>query len=401
MVHRLNACLVGAAISLLLSPAVSFGQVTLADDNSLALFENLLGNANDIQANLTYAQSLQAAGRTEEARAIYRKILGLSPNNPTATAALASLGPSAQPIKQSQTDFTFRWGGAFETNVPRRPPTFSNNDGFVGFGELTVNDIRQLGDVLLQSNFDVYSNANTHFPSVEISYLAADTGPIFDLGPSGKLRVAIGGEFLLQGSMVVQPNGGNGTRKFTYDSLNAIFNYFPPQPMPLQSVNVLVGYNDFTHDQEFRSGVVLRTTAPMVFSELTPWHTQLIATPGFIYNGAQQPNPGFPRPAHYSEINADLLTLTPLATNQLASSTVFGKLGLFADAQFYDSRDPTQSSSNRQDQRIIPLAGIRLVNFMGTPVQVDLDYRYDRNFSNDPSERFEDHIFSIIGTLRF
>jgi hypothetical protein len=384
----------------LLSPAVSFGQTALPDDNTLPLFENLLSNANGIQANLAYAQSLQAAGRIDEARAIYRKVLGLDPNNPTATAALATLGPGAQPAQTSQTDFTLRWGGAFETNVPRRPPTFSNNDGWVGFGELTVNDIRQLGDVVLQSNFDIYSNANTHFPSVEISYAVADTGPIFDLGPNGKLRVAIGGEYLLQGSMVVHPDGGNGTRKFTYDALDGILNYFPPQPMPLQSVNVLVGYDHFTHDQEFRSGVVLRTTAPMVFSELTPWHTQLIATPGFIYNGAQQTGLT-PRPAHYNEINIDMLSLTPLATGQLGSDTVFGKLGLFADAQFYDSRDPTQSSSDRQDQRIIPLAGIRMVNFMGTGIQVDLDYRYDKNFSNDPSERFDDHIISLIGTLRF
>jgi hypothetical protein len=400
MVHRLSACLAGAAISLLLSPAVSFGQSAAPGDNSLPLFESLLSNANDIQANLAYAQSLQAAGRNDEARQIYRKVLGLDPNNPTATTALATLGPGGQLAQPAQTDFTLRWGGAFETNVPRRPPTFSNNDGWVGFGELTVNDIRQLGDVLLQSNFDVYSNANTHFPSVEITYVAADTGPIFDLGANGKLRVAIGGEYLLQGSMVVQPNGGHGTRKFTYDALDAIFNYFPPQPMPLQSVNVLVGYDDFTHDQEFRSGVVLRTTAPMVFPELTPWHTQLVVTPGFTYNGAQQ-SFGAPRPARYNEINVDMLSLTPLATKQLGSDTVFGKLGFFADAQFYDSRDPTQSSSDRQDQRIIPLAGIRLVNFMGTGVQVDFDYRYDKNFSNDPSERFEDHIISLIGTLRF
>ncbi len=401
MVHRLSACLAGTAISLLLSPANSFGQAAVPDDASLPLFENLLSNANGIQANLVYAQSLQAAGRTDEARAIYQKVLGLDPNNPTATAALAALGPTAQPAQSAQTDFTLRWGGAFETNVARRPPTFSNNSGWVGFGELTVNDIRQIGGVLLQSNLDVYSNANTHFPSVEISYVVADSGPIIDLGPNGKLRVAIGGEYLLQGSMVVQPDGGHGTRKFTYDALDAIFNYFPPQPMPLQSVNVLVGYDNFTHDQEFRSGVVMRTTAPMVFSELTPWHTQLIATPGFVYNGAEQSVPTTPRPAHYNEINIDVLSLTPLATGQLGSSAVFGKLGLFADAQFYDSRDPTQSSSDRQDQRIIPLAGIRLVNFMGTGVQVDMDYRYDKNFSNDPSERFEDHIFSIVGTLRF
>src|SRR5262249_38925088 len=156
MVPRLGACLVGAAISMLLSPAVSFGQTAAGGDNSLPLFESLLSNANDIQANLTYAQSLQAAGRNDEARQIYRKVLGLDPNNPTATAALAALGPGGQLAQPSQTDFTLRWGGAFETNVARRPPTFSNNDGWVGFGELTVNDIRQLGDVLLQSNFDVY-----------------------------------------------------------------------------------------------------------------------------------------------------------------------------------------------------------------------------------------------------
>ncbi|HWB51591.1 MAG TPA: tetratricopeptide repeat protein [Stellaceae bacterium] len=398
MVHRLCARLAVAALSTLAVPDVSFGE-TVPADNSLPLFENLLGNGNDIPANLAYAQSLAAAGRPDEARQIYRKVLGLDPNNATARAALDALGAAA-PAQPAQTDVTLRWGGAFETNVPRRPPAFSGNSGFVGFGELTVNDIRQLGDVVLQSNFDVYSNANTHFPSVEFSYAAADTGPIFDLGTAGKLRVAIGGEYLLQGTLVDRPYGGSGTRKFTYDAIDAIFNYYPPQPMPLQSVNLLVGYDDFTHDQEFRSGVVLRTTAPMVFPELTPFHTQLIATPGFIYNGAEQPTPGVPRPAHYSEIDVDLLTLTPLATGQFASDMVFGKLGLFADAQWYDSRDPAVSS-DRQDQRIIPLAGIRLVNFMGTPVQVDLDYRYDRNFSNDASERFEDHIFSIIGTLRF
>ena len=123
-------------------------------------------------------------------------------------------------------------------------------------------------------------------------------------------------------------------------------------------------------------------------------------TPGFIYNGAEQAAVT-PRPARYNEINVDLLSLTPLATRQFGADTVFGKLGVFADAQFYDSRDPIQSSSDRQDQRIIPLAGIRLLNFLDTGVQVDLDYRYDKNFSNDPSERFEDHIISLIGTLRF
>jgi hypothetical protein len=366
-------------------------------DNSLPLFENLLSNTSDVAANLAYAQSLQAAGRIDEARTIYRKVLGLDPNNETANAALAQLGNVGPP---AQTNYTLRWGGAFETNVPRRPPNFNGNDGWVGFAELTVNDTRQLAGMTVQSNLDLYSNGNTRFPSVEISYAALDTGPIADLGSAGKLRVAVGGEYLLQGTLV-NPGNGNGTRKFTFDAADLIFNYFPPGEMALQSVNALVGYDNFNAAESFRNGVVMRTTAPFVFLNVTPFHTQLIATPGFVYNGAGDPTAITPRPAHYSELDLDLLTLTPLADNQLGAEHVVGKLGLFSDLQFYDSRDPLLTSSNRQDQRIVPLIGLRLLNFATLGIQVDLDYRYDRNFSNDPSERFEDHIFSLTGTYRF
>jgi hypothetical protein len=51
--------------------------------------------------------------------------------------------------------------------------------------------------------------------------------------------------------------------------------------------------------------------------------------------------------------------------------------------------------------QIIPLGGIRLVRFFSTPVQLDLDYRYDRNFSNDAQQKFVDHIASLTATIRF
>src|SRR5947209_2301884 len=58
-------------------------------DDSLMLFEDLVRNPDDVRANLAYARALEAAGRIEEARRIYQKILTLNPNDPSAAAALA------------------------------------------------------------------------------------------------------------------------------------------------------------------------------------------------------------------------------------------------------------------------------------------------------------------------
>ena len=390
------------------SVAAAFGaaQPCLAQPaagDSLSQFEAVLQNPNGVAANLAYAESLQAAGQAAEARQVYLKVLQLDPNNPTATAGLASLGgaPVLAPGSNAQTDYTLRFGGAYESNSPRRPPNFRSFDDAVGFGEFTVNDTRQLGEVTLQSNFDIYSNFHNRYSPGDISYVALDTGPILDLSNAGKLRVALGGEYVLQGKSPIPANGDH-VRQFEFDSANVIFNWFPPIKTELQSVNLLVGYDNFRKSESFRSGVVLRGTAPFVIDGLLPFSTELLVTPGFVYNGADQPNliPVPLQPAHYSEINLDLLALTPIAEHQLATDRVVGKLGLFTDAQFFDSHDFTPTN-DRQDIRLIPLVGMRLVGFIWPRLQLDLDYRYDRNFSNDFAQRFEDHIVSLTATIRF
>jgi hypothetical protein len=379
-----------------------------ATDDSLSQYEAVLLNPNGIAANLAYADSLRAAGQIEAARQVYLKVLALDPNNANAKAALAALAPVglmfAAPalLEGARTDYTLRVGGAYESNSPRRPPNFRGFDDGVGFAEFTVNDTRQLGAVTLQSNFDLYSDFHNRYSPGDISYFAVDTGPIFDLGANGKLRVAVGGEYVLQGQSP-KPANGDHVRQFEFDAGNVIFNWFPATKTELQSVNLLVGYDNFRNSSSFRSGVVVRGTAPFVFDEMLPaTHTQLIVTPGFIYNGADQTSssPLPLQPAHYSEINVDILSLTPIAERVLGADRLVGKLGLFADAQYYSTHDPVPTN-DRQDIRLIPLAGLRLVGFMWPRLQLDLDYRYDRNFSNDFAQRFEDHIVSLVATVRF
>ena len=73
---------------------------------------------------------------------------------------------------------------------------------------------------------------------------------------------------------------------------------------------------------------------------------------------------------------------------------------MFLAGDIYSSASPGQSG-NRRDMRVIPRIGIRLMKFAYTPLQLDLDYRYDRNFSTEFAEGFQDNIFSLTLTYRF
>jgi tetratricopeptide (TPR) repeat protein len=384
-------------IGLLMIPTIggfctgAFAQQTPTDE-SLGFFEDLLRNPDDVRANLAYAQTLQAEGRVNEAREIYRKVLTLSPDNPTAMAALAA------PVPQlAQTDYTFRTGGAIETNSARRDSNFEPYFDTIGFAELAAADLRQIGDITLQSNLDLYSNIHNRYSPGNISYFSADSGPVFDLRGNGKLRTAIGGEYVLQGQSPIEVYGA---RQFEFDSANTIFNYFPPHQLALQSVNLLVGYNSFRESASFRSGPVIRMTAPFLLNNSLPPSSVLLVTPGYVLNGAQQSSIVSPQPAHYNEVNLDFLSLTSLAQHRLGSSQVIGVLGVFLAGDAYNSASPA-GSPDRRDFRIIPRVGLRLAEFLYPNLQLDLDYRYDRNFSNEFVESYRDNIFSLTFTSRF
>lgn len=407
------AAAVSVAAPLFCKPAAAQSQ---ADDN-LSQFENLLADPNGVSANSNYAASLQTSGEATEARQVYQKVLSLDPNNvvakaalaapiasPTIAAATVALPPAAAAASQSgaQTNYILRFGSAYESNSARLPMGFGFN-GYpdaVGFAEFTVNDTRQIGGITLQSNLDVYSNFHARYTPGDISYVNLDSGPIVQLGAAGKLRVAVGGEYVLEGQSPLP--AGERIRQFEFDAGNMIFNWFPAQAQALQSVNLLVGYDNFRDSDRYRSGVVMHLTTPLVFNDVVAaTHTQLIVTPGFVYNGADQPSLVPPlQPAHYAEGDLDVLTLTPLAEQKLGAARILGKVGIFADKQYYDSHDPIPTN-DRQDIRMIPTAGVQFAGFLWPNVQLDLDYRYDRNFSNDAAQRFADHIVSLIATIRF
>jgi hypothetical protein len=362
-------------------------------DQSLGLFEELVRNPDDVNANLAYAKALQAQGRAEDAGQIYLKVLTLSPGNPIALAAIAAPAPPAP----AQTDYTFRTGGAIETNSARRNPDFKPFFDTLGFAELQVSDLRQVGTTPIQSNLDLYSNVHNRYSPGNISYFSIDSGPVYNFR-YGKIRTAIGGEYVLQGRSPLETT--NHSRQFEFDSGNFIFNYLPPETAALQSVNLLVGYDNFRQSNSFRSGPVIRLTAPVLVDRLVPFPSLLLATPGYVLNGAREQSEAPLEPAHYNEVNLDLLGLAPLAQSRLGAGQVLGVYGLFLAGDFYNNALPSEGP-NRRDFRIVPRIGIRLADFLVRNLQLDVDYRYDRNFSNEFIQSYRDNIFSLTLTSHF
>jgi hypothetical protein len=361
-------------------------------DQSLGLFEELVRNPDDVTANLAYGKALQAQGRSDEAHRIYLKVLTLSPGDPVALAAIAAPAPAPPAL----TDYTFRTGGAIETNSARRDPNFKPYFDTLGFAEFLINDLRQVGTTPIQSNLDLYSNIHNRYSPGNISYFSIDSGPVYNFR-YGKIRTAIGGEYVLQGQSPVETYH---SRQFEFDSGNFILNYLPPETAALQSVNLLVGYNNFRESTSFRSGPVIRLTAPVLVDRLVPLPSLLLATPGYVLNGARQPSETPLQPAHYNEINLDVLGLAPLAERCLGASQVLGVFGLFLAGDFYNNATSVDSP-NRRDFRIIPRLGVRLTEFLFPNLRLDLDYRYDRNFSNEFVESYRDNIFSLTLTAHF
>ena len=395
MIGRLQQLVIALALIpvMLGGPAFKAFAQESTTDQSLGLFEELVRNPNDVTANLAYAKALQDQGRSDEAREIYLKVLTLSPGNPVALAAVAAPAPTPA---LAQTDYTFRTGGAIETNSARRDPNFRPYFDTLGFAELLVSDLRQVGTTPIQSNLDLYSNIHNRYSPGNISYFAIDSGPVYNFR-YGKIRTAIGGEYVLQGQSPVETYH---TRQFEFDSGNFIFNYLPPEAAALQSVNLLVGYNSFRESASSRSGPVIRLSAPVLVDRLVPLPSLLLATPGYVLNGARQPSETPLQPAHYNEVNLDLLGLAPLAERQLGAGQVLGVFGLFLAGDFY-SNAISVDSPNRHDFRIIPRLGVRLTGFLFPNLQLDLDYRYDRNFSNEFVESYRDNIFSLTLTAHF
>ena len=396
MIGRLPRLVIALALIPLMLGGPSFEAFAQQStpDQGLGLYEQMILNPDDVSANLAYARALRAQGRTEEARQIYLKVLSLSPGNPVALAAIAAPAPLLGP---AQTDYTFRTGGAIETNSARRDPNFKAYFDTVGFAEFLVSDLRQVGTTPVQTNLDLYSNFYNRYSPGDISYFSLDSGPVYSFR-YGKIRTAIGGEYVLQGQSPLETT--NHTRQFEFDAGNFIFNYLPPEGKALQSVNLLVGYNNFRELASSRSGPVIRLTAPVLVDRWMPLPLLLLATPGYVLNGATQPSETPLQPAHYNEVNLDFLGLAPLAERRLGAGQILGVLGLFLAGDFYNN-GTSVDSPNRRDFRIIPRLGVRLVDFLVHNLQLDLDYRFDRNFSNEFVESYRDNIFSLTLTSHF
>lgn len=136
--------------------------------------------------------------------------------------------------------------------------------------------------------------------------------------------------------------------------------------------------------------------APFLFQSNLPWNGKFQLIPRAKYIGANEG--GFHQAAEFYELGFSSLYLVPLDWS--AENKYAAKAGIDVSARAYTGHDPNEFD-DRNDARLIPTTGLRIIWALRQPLQLDIDYAYDHNFSNDRDKRFRDHIIAATTTLRF
>src|SRR5438270_2432689 len=89
-----------------------------------ALYRQILATPTDTALNLRYAALAEQLGFRRKALTAYERILTYDPDNKEAQAGIDRIRRRLQP---NETQFTFEFGGAFESN-PAYSPTLRNGE---------------------------------------------------------------------------------------------------------------------------------------------------------------------------------------------------------------------------------------------------------------------------------
>lgn len=360
------------------------GPATRADKLD-ALFAQIVLDPGNVELNFEYAQAALDQGDQGKALAAYERIIDADPTNQEAADALRRLKIGLIAVS---THGHIEIGGRYETNVRQQPKSAGREDDFVGFAKLSLNDRRPL----FQQDWrtDVFGYADLHDQTSEINYWFArmHTGPTFELMGDATVQIAPGGSvsFLDGDWYYMEP-----ALRVTFENLFGGL---------LSRLDVRGGYRDINDDFGASMGYALDVVARNVNRDVFTDTDLLVLQPFFRWRDSDNQPAGQPVPLNtfvlgdYVEAGGQLLYYIQPA-EQL-------RIGVKFLAHYRDyEQDIRLGTVPRHDYFISPGAEVMFRNVVCTGCDLRLDYRYERNFSNDDTEDFFNHVLSVSGIKRF
>ncbi len=349
------------------------------------MFEQILQNPNDPELNFRYARLAEEKELLRKALGAYERILLNDPDNEEAKAGLRRIKRALEP---PFTEVAAILGVRYESNPRHLEGGGSGNDDVVLRGKVVVTDERRLGSRRWRTNGELFANLHAEFGEIDFGYIGARTGPVFELSGDWRLRPALGvafawldsEPFLIEGSLYLN---------FEADHSGAF-----------RRVDIRVSYDRIGTEFSDRDGVVIEASPRFVFPEVLTARDAVVVRPLYRYNGATGDAPeglfddGDIFPERYHQLGGRADYFFPLADG------VYGGVNFATSYRFF-ADSVAGGPDDRRDFFIAPGAEVIVPDVFHRNHDVIVGYRYERNFSNDGDEKFENHIVGIRSAWRF
>ncbi|MGE0716939.1 MAG: tetratricopeptide repeat protein [Alphaproteobacteria bacterium] len=346
-----------------------------------SLFQEILANPTDVEANLRYARAVEARGESRKALMAYERVLSVDPTNAIARRGLARLS-GEKPA--ARTEWVVGLGAQYESN-PRLLDTALSREGDASMlATLRVDDERILFGERWRSRLNLQGRLYASFDEGTLGYVGVDSGPVLSLGTLGTVRPMAGAEHarLIGGPLFSSIYGG---AELALVGLGALY-----------SVDAIVSFADFSERFPGRDGFLLRLRPQLAWAGLALGGDRLTVEPEVSWNAAV----GEDHRYRYWGIGVSAFYSLPIADAVPLLGRLTGGPEAAVEYRSYAGRAP-EESDDRRDWRFVP--GLRLVgsHFLGEDVSVMLRYTLDRNRSTEAAKEYTNHAVSLMFYRRF
>lgn len=355
---------------------------TSSADDLRAVFQQLLLDPGNPALNLRYAELNAQRGEIARAIAAYERVLAEDPNNAAARRALERLRLQLDP---PSTEIFATLGLQYESNAPRRDPSFlTYNDTSVN-ASLTLQDERVLGDRRWRSYASSYIDAHNRFQTGDLAYIGGNTGPILPFIDGWTVRPGIGGAYVARHYRTMYGEG------------DVLANFETRTMGAFQQVNLRFAAQDWSDRDPGKDALIGQLGLGFRWESLGFAGDVASFDPVVTINGADT------RDNSYKSLGFTLGYVAPIAPLGFgaAPTSFFGRsaLGfeLHVEHADYDGPDVRigGTAPDRRDNYLAP--GVRLItpSVFGLNETWTARYLYENNMSNEFVNKYINHTFGL------
>jgi hypothetical protein len=359
-----------------------------AADDLAQLNVQIVNDPTNIELNLRYARLAEERGQPRKALAAYERVLAYDPNNAEAKKGLERVRAGILP---AVTEIFTEFGAGWDSN-PHLVPTGRRSDADL-FGRVSIRDERTLWDTRWRTTGLFIGNIYKDSGDLDYGYGSLALGPVYAISPTFTMHPAIGGA------------ASYFDHHLFYSEAFASVIFEGYQNGWVQTYRFRGGYRDFDSFFPASDGFFADATAKFAKPEVFTAGDLVVFSPWVRWSG----------------VGGSFLTNTP--TVGVSNDVQLGRYGeggarleyyltlvdwLIAGANFsYGERAYAKSPLStgaflkRRDDIYGPGASLIFRNLGTLPGDVRLDYRYERDSSNDPMSSYNDHIVTLTYARRW